>query len=545
MTEPQVSDGDGPSRPRTRTSASCTRSGHFGEAGPPPSLPSCGRCRRRRRCAPSRDAPKDEVPNSVRLAVLYDLARQGFPDRDSAQAEYRRLAESIIGRRSCRPRRAPEGPRRRVHARGSLPRDAHRAGPEPRGGRLRRGGRLHGAAGEGRRPHGHVDLLRVRHRRPLREGVGVGRPSELATPRAVHVQEDGRRRLATARSRSPSRGTTTGTASSTRRSSSSTGSARSSTATTARTGTASPGMTFELAFSPDGQLDVDRGFITVTNTGLETGAQGCRVQALKIVGFTDDGWDAVAAVRLPVLDRLPPRRRPGRQLERPQARDPSLPATGPGSGPGRPRRCVDGVLRRVGEDVPRPLRGHERPCRVGELLALGLACGRVALLVPARQGLGAGLDVRTGTAARGGPRPRWDSLRTAAHAVDGILRRRHARARRIGTPGDATAAPPRRPRSGSPRRARRAGRPGAGSRRGRPAGGLGPGRHRGPDQPPSPQLTSRVTVVQPPGRDAGSPPEDAPTSASPGPLRGIPACRPPALQNAVPVQFYVSGARER
>ena len=54
------------------------------------------------------------------------------------------------------------------------------------------------------------------------------------------------------------------------------------------------GMTFELTFSPDGQLDVDRGFILVNNTGLETGGQGCRVQALKIVGFTEDRWDELA-----------------------------------------------------------------------------------------------------------------------------------------------------------------------------------------------------------------------------------------------------------
>ena len=197
---------------------------------------------------------------------------------------------------------------------------------------------------------------------------------------------------------SPSRGTTTGTASSTRRSSSSTGSARSCTATTARMATALPAMTFELAFSPDGQLDVDRGYITVTNTGLGTGTPGCRVQALKIVGFTEDGWDAVAQYVCPYwTDFLRAAVRGASSAPKPG--DPVAPASRPGPGPGRPRRCVDRLLRRVREDVPRPLRGHEHPCRVREVLALGLACRRVAVLVPDGQGLGAGLDLRTGPAS--------------------------------------------------------------------------------------------------------------------------------------------------
>ena len=61
-----------------------------------------------------------------------------------------------------------------------------------------------------------------------------------------------------------------------------------------RDGDRAAGMTFELDFSPDGQLDIDRGFITVTNIRLENGDSACRVQALKIVGFTADIWDRFA-----------------------------------------------------------------------------------------------------------------------------------------------------------------------------------------------------------------------------------------------------------
>ena len=49
------------------------------------------------------DAPKAEVPNGVRLSVLYDLARGGFPDRDLANDAYRRLAASVIEGRTVDP----------------------------------------------------------------------------------------------------------------------------------------------------------------------------------------------------------------------------------------------------------------------------------------------------------------------------------------------------------------------------------------------------------------------------------------------------------
>jgi hypothetical protein len=53
------------------------------------------------------DASKDEIPNSVRIAVLYDLARRQYPDRDTMhdieQDEYVRLAASVIGSRDVDP----------------------------------------------------------------------------------------------------------------------------------------------------------------------------------------------------------------------------------------------------------------------------------------------------------------------------------------------------------------------------------------------------------------------------------------------------------
>ena len=53
-------------------------------------------------------------------------------------------------------------------------------------------------------------------------------------------------------------------------------------------------MTYDLDHSVDGQLDVDRGFLLVTDTGPTR-----RVQVLKIVSFTRDIWDAAALLVCP------------------------------------------------------------------------------------------------------------------------------------------------------------------------------------------------------------------------------------------------------
>jgi hypothetical protein len=53
-------------------------------------------------------------------------------------------------------------------------------------------------------------------------------------------------------------------------------------------------MTYELDVSLDGEIDVDRGFLLVTDTGPVR-----RVQVLKIVSFTTDAWDTLASLVCP------------------------------------------------------------------------------------------------------------------------------------------------------------------------------------------------------------------------------------------------------
>jgi hypothetical protein len=54
-------------------------------------------------------------------------------------------------------------------------------------------------------------------------------------------------------------------------------------------------MTYDLNQSLDSQIDVDRGYLLVTDTGPTTR----RVQVLKIVGFTNDRWDVLARLVCP------------------------------------------------------------------------------------------------------------------------------------------------------------------------------------------------------------------------------------------------------
>lgn len=59
-------------------------------------------------------------------------------------------------------------------------------------------------------------------------------------------------------------------------------------------GYAAAGMTYDLDLSLDGEIDVDRGFLLVTDLGAMR-----RVQVLKIVSFTENWWDHVAALVCP------------------------------------------------------------------------------------------------------------------------------------------------------------------------------------------------------------------------------------------------------
>ena len=61
-----------------------------------------------------------------------------------------------------------------------------------------------------------------------------------------------------------------------------------------RDGNRAAGMTYDLSLSLDNQIDVDRGFLLVNDAGPVR-----RVKALKIVGFTEDVWDRVAALVCP------------------------------------------------------------------------------------------------------------------------------------------------------------------------------------------------------------------------------------------------------
>ncbi|TFV86973.1 hypothetical protein [Blastococcus sp. CT_GayMR16] len=59
-------------------------------------------------------------------------------------------------------------------------------------------------------------------------------------------------------------------------------------------GQGAAGMTYDLDVSLDREIDVDRGFLLVTELGTAR-----RVQVLKIVSFTDDWWDRVARLVCP------------------------------------------------------------------------------------------------------------------------------------------------------------------------------------------------------------------------------------------------------
>jgi hypothetical protein len=61
-----------------------------------------------------------------------------------------------------------------------------------------------------------------------------------------------------------------------------------------RDGDRAAGMTYDLDLSLDSEIDVDRGYLLVVDTGAVR-----RVQALKVVGFTTDAWDDVAALVCP------------------------------------------------------------------------------------------------------------------------------------------------------------------------------------------------------------------------------------------------------
>lgn len=293
MTDPEVNHEEGTAEPQDAYVSLLTRSGHFGDAGPPPTIPRLGPVPTAAALRALADAPKDEVPNSVRLSVLYGLARHGFPDRDPANDEYRRLAESVIDGRKVDPdellKDLDDASTRGVplHATPSGqaldPEEVGFVGEDACTIQQVKVGDLTGtwiySEFDTDAPFDKVSEWVDPRNWPrlapfmFKKMDVVGSHGPLAIPEegdnhwhGVFHEEVQLFDRVSALLHCDHR----------------------------KDGDRVAGMTFELAFSPDGQLDVDRGFITVTNTGLGTATPGCRVQALKIVGFTEEGWDDVA-----------------------------------------------------------------------------------------------------------------------------------------------------------------------------------------------------------------------------------------------------------
>jgi hypothetical protein len=250
------------------------------------------------------EAPVEEISVSERLAVLYDLARAGSPDRESLQDEYRRVADTALAMRRDAPERdipdlAPE----------DLLDDLIRAATEGVPFDTTRSARAfahHEMAFIGENVctirQVRVDGIRatwvysefetdadfahvadwVDPRNWSKWGAAFFRKMELqfAPPAPVdisppppgdphwhgvfHEQVRLVRLVDTALRCSYWRGE------------------------------GAAGMTYDLDASLDRQIDVDRGFLLVTDLGAAR-----RVQVLKIVSFTNDWWDFVAQLVCP------------------------------------------------------------------------------------------------------------------------------------------------------------------------------------------------------------------------------------------------------
>lgn len=330
MTDPSKDPERGAVTPHEAYVSLLTRSGHFGDAGPPPFLPGLRAVPTSEALSILADAPEDEIPNSVRIAILYDLARQGYPDLASAGEEYRRLAQSVIGSRNVDAddllKDLDDASTRGVPFHSTptgqalKPEEVAFVGESACTVQRVTVGDLTGTwiysefdtDAEFEKVSKWVDPRNWPKFAPFMfKGMTVvGAPTPLAIPEqgndhwhGVFHEEVQLFDRVSALLHCDHR----------------------------KDGNRVAGMTFELAFSPDGQLDVDRGYITVTNTGLETGGQGCRVQALKIVGFTDDRWDELAQWVCPYWTSFI-QAAVRESASAPTPRDPSAPG-GPGSGP--------------------------------------------------------------------------------------------------------------------------------------------------------------------------------------------------------------------
>jgi hypothetical protein len=243
-------------------------------------------------------APEQEIPVSARLAVLFNLARAGLPHYESYEAEYRLLADSVarsrgldvdqlqidlkesargipfsgtssgqalphhetafIGENVCTVRNVKVGGLSATWVFSEFETDAPfdrvrdwvdpRNWPE-RGPLLFKRMEIVGSAGP-------IDINRPGDVRPLGDEHWHG---------VFHEEVQLVRRLNTLLH-----------------------------CDYWRDGTRAAGMTYELNLSLDDEIDVDRGFLLVNDAGPVR-----RVKALKMVGFTDDVWDDVAAMVCP------------------------------------------------------------------------------------------------------------------------------------------------------------------------------------------------------------------------------------------------------
>jgi hypothetical protein len=244
------------------------------------------------------EAPEQEIPISARLAVLYDLARAGLPEYESYEAEYRHLAESVADARgldvdqllSDVKESARGVPFREVRSGRALPHhETAFIGEDVCTVKKVKVGGLNAtwifSEFETDAPFDRVaDWVDPRNwpeRGPLlfkrMEIVGAAGPVDINQPGALrplgdehwhgvfHEEVQLVQRVNTLLH-----------------------------CDYWRDGSRAAGMTYELNLSLDDEIDVDRGFLLVNNAGPVR-----RVKALKMVGFTADVWDAVAAMVRP------------------------------------------------------------------------------------------------------------------------------------------------------------------------------------------------------------------------------------------------------
>lgn len=271
------------------------------------------------------DATEDQVPISARLQALHGLARAGFPARESSDAEYRALAGSIaaargmdadqllsdlqesasehvafsstqtgqsmphrdvafLGEQVCFTRSVDVGGLRATWIYSEFETDAPlenvaawvdpRTWPD-RGPLLFKQMKLVGAPDPVR-----INTLSKQHWHGVfHEEVHLGRPLNTLLHCDYWSQDDN-----------------------------------------------AAGMTYSLDLSLDGEITVDRGFLSVENTGATR-----HVKALKIVGFSTDLWDEVALLVCPFWTDWVRAAVEGGSRSRPTGGGPPPGAPGPGA----------------------------------------------------------------------------------------------------------------------------------------------------------------------------------------------------------------------